>query len=172
MLPVPVSVLTCAIEKENGMKTISKIMVAVDFSDYSAPAVRYGAQLAKEVGAGLLLVNVFNQRDVLMMEKVAAVAPGFSVAQHLEENLNERRNNLDQMLDATGARSLKGPVETMVRVGVPYEELLKVITEKRPDLLVMAAKGRSNLADAIVGSCAHKMFRRCPIPLLLLRDKN
>lgn len=154
------------------MKTISNIMVAVDFSEYSAPAVRYGAQLAKEVGAGLILVNVFNQRDVMMMERVAAAAPGFSVAQHLEENLTERRNNLDQMLDATGARSLKKPAETMVRVGVPYEELLKVISEKRPDLLIMAAKGRSNLADAIVGSCAHKLVRRCPIPLLLLRDKQ
>ncbi|MFH1981836.1 MAG: universal stress protein [Pseudomonadota bacterium] len=154
------------------MKTIGKIMVAVDFSDYSVPAVRYAAQLAKEVAADLFLVNVFNQRDVLMMEKVAAAAPGFSVEHHLEETLRERRDHLNQILDSTGARGIKGTVETMVRVGVPYEELLRAITEKNPDLLVMAAKGRSNLADAIVGSCAHKMFRRCPIPLLLLRDKK
>jgi len=142
------------------MKTIDNIMVAVDFSDYSRPAVRYAAQLATEVGAGMLLVNVFNQRDVVMMQRVAAEVPGFSVEQHLEASLADRRQAFEQLIDVTGCRNTRGAVDTIVRVGVPYEELLAVIAERKPDLLVMAAKGRSDLVDAIVGSCAHKMFRR------------
>ena len=61
------------------MKTIGNIMVAVDFSDYSRPAVQYAVNLANDVGATMLLVNVFNRRDVTMMEKVAALPWGFAV---------------------------------------------------------------------------------------------
>lgn len=53
------------------MKTVSTIMVAVDFSEYSIKAAEYAARLAKDVGATLFLVNIYNQRDVEMMKKVA-----------------------------------------------------------------------------------------------------
>jgi nucleotide-binding universal stress UspA family protein len=63
-------------------------------------------------------------------------------------------------------------LDRSVRVGIPYHELLAAIAQDRPDLLVMGTKGRSNLADTILGSCAQKMFRRCPIPLLSMRPSE
>ena len=44
------------------MKTINKIMVAVDFSDYSFSAVAYAVELAKDVNAKILLTNVFQSK--------------------------------------------------------------------------------------------------------------
>ncbi len=43
-------------------------------------------------------------------------------------------------------------VETNIRIGVPFQALLEEIKEKGPDLLVMGAKGRSNVVDMILGS--------------------
>lgn len=154
------------------MRTIKKIMVAVDFSDYSRPMARYAVTLATQTGADLHLVNVFSRRDIMAMERVAAVAPEFNMPEHLEACLADRRKNFDELMDATGFAAFTGRVETTVRMGVPYQEILAAIAESNADILVMAAKGRSNLADAIVGSCAQKMFRRCPVPLLLIREKE
>lgn len=149
------------------MKTVNRIMVAVDFSDYSFPVVQYASDLAKDVSASLLLTNVFNQRDIDMMNKVALRVPEFNVKKYVDENIADRSERLGDLLKKIDIGNLE--VEVNVCIGVPYEALLKEIEEKNPDLLIMGTKGRSNLVDMIVGSCAQKMFRRCPIPLLSIR---
>ncbi len=149
------------------MKTVNKIMVAIDFSEYSLPVLKYAAALAADVDAELLLVNVINQRDVDMVKKVADIAPQLSVKTYLEESVTDREAQFQGLIKEAGCQTMA--VKTSVRIGVPYKALLQAIEEKKPDILVMAAKGRSNLVDTVIGSCAQKMFRRCPIPLLSIR---
>ena len=149
------------------MKAVNKIMVAIDFSDYSLPAAQYASDLAKDVSASLLLTNVLNQKNIDMMNKVALKVPGFSIKNYIDEYIVERINRLDDYVKKIDTGNLD--VEVNVCVGVPYSALLEEIEEKKPDLLIMGIKGRSNIFDTIVGSCAQKMFRRCPIPLLSIR---
>lgn len=152
------------------METIRRIMLAVDFSDYSLMSLRYAASLAKDAGAELLLVNVVNHRDVEIMKKVADQYPSFSMESRLEAMVEDRKNLFRELLAQVNTDGIV--VEILIRSGVPHLELLQVIGEKRPDLLVMATKGRSNLLDTLVGSCARKMFRQSPIPVLSLRGKK
>lgn len=151
------------------MRTINKIMVAVDFSDYSLPSVQYSVNLAKDLNAKLLLVNVINQRDVDMMNKVAVRFSDYPIKKYLEEHKQNRKERFSNLIKASNCKNLE--VETSIRIGVPHEELLKVIKEKKADLLVMGTKGKSNLVDAITGSCAQRMFRLSPIPMLSIRGK-
>ena len=67
------------------MKAVNKIMVAIDFSDYSLPAVQYASDLAKDVSASLLLTNVINQRDIDLMNKVTIHVPDFSIKNYMDE---------------------------------------------------------------------------------------
>lgn len=152
------------------MKMVNKIMVAVDFSDYSLAAVRYAARLAEDVRAELLLVNVINQRDVDMMKKIANEAPDFSFETYLEGMRQDREEGFQKLMREACCE--KTAAKTVIRIGVPYQELLEVILSRKPDLLVMATKGRSNLVDTIMGSCALKMFRRSPIPVLSVRSES
>lgn len=152
------------------MNTINKIIVAIDFSDDSMAAAQYAAKLANDVSASLLLTNIFNQRDIDMMNIVATRVAEFTVKRYVKENIKERKEKLESIAEKININNIK--LETSVRIEVPYEGLLLEIKEKNPDLLVMGTKGRSNLVDAIIGSCAQKMFRHCPIPLLSIRKKD
>jgi nucleotide-binding universal stress UspA family protein len=80
----------------------------------------------------------------------------------------DREDRFQQLIKDAGGEGVK--VKSVLRMGVPYQEILKVIEDKKPDLLIMATKGRSNLVDTIIGSCAQKMFRRSPIPVLSIRS--
>ena len=150
------------------MNPIKKIMVAIDFSVYSLPSVEYAAKLAAAFQAELLLVNVTNERDLYIIKKVSNEFSEFIYEKYIEQNEKDRQNQMDTLIKAAGGGDLA--VKSVFRIGVPFEELLKAIEEEKPDMLVMATKGRSNLADTIIGSCAQKMFRRSPIPLLTIRE--
>lgn len=149
------------------MKTINKIMVAVDFSEYSLAAASYAVRLAKDVGAKLLFAHVYNKRHVDMLNMDASRVPEFSVKDYIEEHMDDLRDELQALVNKLKCDKLT--VEINVRMGVPHDALLQEIKEEKPDLLVMGAKGRSNVMDIILGSCAQKMFKDCPIPLLSVR---
>jgi nucleotide-binding universal stress UspA family protein len=157
-------------EEEDRMKPISKIMVAIDFSVYSLPSMQYAAKLATALKAELLLVNVTNERDLYVVRKVSNECAAFLYEKYVEQNHKDRQDQMNNLIKAADSEDV--PAKTVFRVGVPFEELLKTIKEENPDMLVMATKGRSNLADTIIGSCAQKMFRRSPIPLLTIRGED
>jgi len=152
------------------MKPINKIMVAIDFSMYSLPSLQYAVKLATALKAELLLVNVTNERDLYVVRKVSNEFSAFLYEKYVEQNEKDRQNQLNNLIKAAGSEDV--PTKKIFRVGVPFEELLKTIEEEKPDMLVMAVKGRSNLTDTIIGSCAQKMFRRSPIPLLTIRGEE
>ena len=152
------------------MRQFPKIMVAVDFSQYSLPSVKYAHQLARKLEGTLILVNVFNQRDVRAIQYALETYDPVLCKKSIDDRIEERRNLLDEL--EKGANAQVTVVKKMVRTGIPYQELLAAVEQEDPDLMVMGTKGRSNLTDTILGSCAQKMFRRCPIPLLSLRPEK
>jgi nucleotide-binding universal stress UspA family protein len=152
------------------VKIIKTIMVAVDVSDYSLPSLLYARNLAEALDAKLLVVSVINERDVRAVNKAVESYDAQLCQRLIEEKWSDRRTWLDHLIEQAAAQSFT--IGKLVRMGIPYRVLLEVIEEDHPDLLVMGTKGRSNLADTIVGSCAQKMFRQCPIPLLSLRPRK
>jgi nucleotide-binding universal stress UspA family protein len=155
------------LKRRTPMQLIQKIMVAVDQSDYSLPLVQYAHQIAQSLGAKIILVNVYNRRDVSAVQKAINAYDHDLCDTIIKENKAQRYTDLENLVKAAGAEETVS--EKFIRVGTPYQELLNVIEEEKPNLLIMGTKGRSNLADTVVGSCAQKMYRRSPIPMLSIR---
>ena len=152
------------------MGKIKSLMVACDFSEYTPQIVSYSVDLAKELKAKLLVVNIINQRDVEMMRKVSLQAPEFKIDKYLEDLERERLELMDGLVNDAGGTGLD--IEKVIRVGVPFKALLEVIEDQGADILVMGTKGRGNLIGVLFGSTAEKVFRRCPIPLLSIRAEE
>ncbi len=152
------------------MNMIQNIMVAVDFSDHSLPAMRYAAKLAHDLNASLFLVNIFNERDARAIHSAVATYDISLYQRTIDQRIAERKSQLADL--AIAAEATTYVKKEIVRIDVPYQGLLRTIEEEKPDLLIMGTKGRGAFTDTIVGSCAQKMYRRSPIPLLSLRPEK
>lgn len=152
------------------MKKVNRILVACDLSAYSIQAVEYGADMAESVDAELVIVNVINQRDLDMIEKVSQHTDKITVEKYIQETREYRSGEIEKILAAPnrGSKSCR----VVYKTGVPFQEILTAIEEEKADLLVMGTKGQTDLEEVIFGSTAQKMFRRCPVPLLSIRMKT
>ena len=152
------------------MRQFPILMVAVDFSEHATAALKYAHDLARKLDGTIILVNVFNERDIQAIQHALETYDPALCRKYIDDGRQDRQNRLNALEKEICAQvTVK---KKIVRIGVPYQELLAAVEEEAPDLLVMGTKGRSNLADSILGSCAQKLFRRCPVPLLSLRPET
>lgn len=156
------------------MSTYSKILAAIDFSSHAPVVASEAVTLARKLNATLVFVNVINQRDVEAIHSaIERLEPKFdkiSFQRCIDQVHSERETKMEALkkdLDVAGL-----DLQFITRTGTPFQELLAAIQEEGADLLVMGIKGRSDLADIMIGSTALKMFKRCPVPMLTVRREH
>ena len=62
--------------------------------------------------------------------------------------------------------------ETLVKVGIPYQEIANTAEALKTDLIVIATHGRTGLAHVLLGSTTEHLVRYAPCPVLVVREKE
>lgn len=144
-------------------KLIRNILAPIDFSDYSKNALKYATQFAKEFNAKLYLIYVVEPMIYPADFSMGQIAiPSIDVDLHARAE--EELNNLAKTIDP----SLK--VETMIRTGKPFVEIIEEAKEKNIDLIIIASHGHTGVEHLLFGSTAEKVVRKAPCPVLTLRE--
>ena len=152
------------------MSKTKKIMVAVDFSEYSPKITDYAGRLAEDLGAELIFVNIINQRDIDMVKQVTMYTDKISVKGYIDGLKEDRTEKMQSLLKETNCSRIAN--RFLIKKGVPFVELIETARAEKVDMVVMGTKGRGNIAGILFGSQAEKMFRHCPVPLLSIHEKD
>jgi nucleotide-binding universal stress UspA family protein len=140
---------------------LEKILVPIDFSDYSSAAIDYAVRIGKLAGTHIALLYVVEiPRHQLSVDV-------YSSSERIRSNLNEMQTKAQERLESL-AREINTPgiqCTASVRLGVPYEEILAEADKIESDLIVLGGKGYSPLARILLGSTAEQVvrFARCSV---------
>jgi len=143
-----------------------KILCPVDFSEPSRQAMHVAAQLARERGAELMLLHVYQAPGVSFPE--ATFMAGDEILRQLLEMVLKSLAEWKSQAERIGASH----VSTHTAMGTPYAEILRFAEKQEVDLLVMGTHGRTALMRVLIGSVAEKVVRHAPCPVLTVRPEK
>lgn len=154
------------------MKKIEKILVPTDFSEASNRALEYAFTLGSALDAQLLVLHVVDGRTLSAMPYSYGEVLEKSMAEHSHEDMAaEIRQVMDSEIKNGTHYDHKLKVTTLVRFGVPYDQVVTVAKEEKIDMIVMGARGMTALEDALMGGVATRVSRRAPCPVFITRRR-
>lgn len=152
------------------MDDIKKILVALDFTEYSEATFKYAAKIGRNLNADLIVGSIINMRDVLAIRKI--VSMGYEIdGEHYIEGIKKERKKMLEQFRATSSFDPEN-VRLIFKTGNPVDELLKLIVQENIDMVVMGVKGRTGLEHVLIGSVADKLFHNSPVPVISFRDEK
>jgi universal stress protein A len=143
---------------------VKKILVATDFSDTSAQALKSAVEIATACKASILLLHILHD---------PADAPGFYAAKKAGKKvLRNMEQAAEQMMEDFVELQL-APFEkfdTLVVPGLPAEQIVRLAKKEKVDLISIGTHGRSGLVRLMLGSVADRVIRTAPCPVLTVHQ--
>jgi nucleotide-binding universal stress UspA family protein len=140
------------------MAMLKTILAPTDFSELSANGVRYACQLARDMGAALIIFNV------VALDESNAVN---------KREIEQHKKRLEEFVAEKVADAGVGlKVRQMVDAGQPFGAIVDCAEKEGVDLIVMSSHGRSGLSRMLIGSVTDKILRGGSCPVLVVPAKT
>ena len=139
-----------------------QILAAVDRSTISDAVIAMTLQVARGVGARVLLVSVApRQPDAFGHQVVRKV-----VTEPVPEELHDRRAMLDRHAQTLADAGIE--CETLMVRGNPGRTLIDEARRAGADLVVMGSHGRGALYRKLIGSVSERVLADGRVPVLVV----
>ena len=146
------------------MIDIRTILCPVDFSANSEHALEYALALAQAYHAELVLLHVVQPATY----GVDPIGAGVALPSLMTKEMNDAA--LAQLRELTArVQPRYALVSPLLITGVPFLEIIHQARERQVDLIVMGTRGRSGLSHILIGSCAERVVRKAPCPVLTVK---
>jgi nucleotide-binding universal stress UspA family protein len=140
---------------------LEKILVPIDFSDYTSAAIDYAVRIGKLAATHIALLYIIEiPRHQLSPDVYSSSDRVRTTFDDLRDKAHARLESLCQQIRTPGMECTEN-----VRVGIPYEEILGEAEKIAADLIVLGGKGYSAFARILLGSTAEQVvrFARCSV---------
>lgn len=157
-------------KEESGAKEKKqrKILIPVDFSDYSLKACQFGFSFAQTIDAEVILLHVYFSPIYIptipyygtdsfnfQIEKEESVK---NMIETVHKELKKLSDTIAEKIENKEFPDIK--YSCILRDGIPEEEVLRYAREHRPQIIIMGTRGRNQKDIDLIGSVTAEVIER------------
>jgi len=149
---------------------IDRILVPVDFSEMTGAVIDNACFLANKFEASLTLLHVVHVPPLAeastWLDPVVSPSVEQDIRVQMEEGAKKQLEGMKEKCSNSGLR-----VDYAIKVGEPFDEIVRMAGELDSDLIVMGTHGRSGFSHLIIGSVAERVLRRAPCSVFCINPR-
>ncbi len=158
-------------------KTVRRVLVPVDFSDYSRNACMYALKLAQKIKAELKILHVYYAPIV----DLVPITDAYSIQVDMDINLREMEANAKKSLMSfvNDIRNIAKDQKVddvkigyALREGVTEDEIARMAQDYNPGIIVLGTKGKGEKQSDIIGSVVYRVLDRTKVPVLAIPENS
>ena len=140
---------------------MKKIIVPVDFSEYSEYALETASILAKKNNAEILVLHMLEMSEAILTRA------GTDMQMETMFFLKLAEKKFEEFLKKDYLKGLK--ITPIIKHFKVFSEVNEVAEENGADLIIMGSHGASGLKEFFIGSNTEKVVRHSNIPVMVIK---
>ncbi|MBI9054634.1 MAG: universal stress protein [Bacteroidales bacterium] len=158
-------------------RSVQRILVPIDFSDYSVNACRYAIGLAEKLNAEIKLMHVYYNPVVNSMPLTDTYYYQVNMDEVIREIEVKAKTNMEEFYKDIKEKIEKDNIEgvkidyTLVR-GIASEEIIEKSKEYKPDVIIIGTRGKGERENDLIGSVTAKIIEDTKVPVLVIPEDS
>jgi len=146
-----------------------KILYPTDFSENAEKALEYIKKLKEAGTEEVVILHVIDTAYLEAYEDVYSLE-GMNTEQMMKKLKEEKEKKMGEIEEKLHSYGLK--TKTSIRMGKPYEEIVKAAAEEKVSIIVLGSTGKGAISEAIerlLGSTVENVVAHAKTPVLVVR---
>jgi len=155
-----------------------RILVPVDFSEYSIKACKIAFNLARDLNAKVKILHIyFNPYYPTALPMAEAFAYQGKEEKEFQNIIEKVKENIQKLCNAIDQKVSQGefpPINYsyVLREGLPEEEIVTFTKEYKPSLIIMGTRGKDQKDADLIGSVTAEVIEMTHVPLIALPENT
>jgi nucleotide-binding universal stress UspA family protein len=161
---------------EEGEKKV-KVLIPIDFSDYSMKACDLGFNYASKMGAEVMLMHAYFSpyfpSAIPIGDTMAYQIDSEDEVEHLLDNVTDDMKKMCSKIDEKIEKGIlpKVKYDYVLREGLPEEEILNYAKIYKPTLIIMGTRGKNQKDMDLIGSVTGEVIEANRAPVLAIPEQ-
>lgn len=158
-------------------RSVQRILVPIDFSDYSVNACKYAIGLAEKLNAEIKLMHVYYNPVVNSMPLTDTYYYQVNMDEVIreieiraKENMDEFYMDLKEKIENDNIEGVK--IDFSLVRGIASEEIIAKSKEYKPDVIIIGTRGKGDRENDLIGSVTAKIIEDTKVPVLVIPEDS
>jgi nucleotide-binding universal stress UspA family protein len=156
---------------------VQRILVPIDFSDYSVNACRYAIGLAEKLNAEIKLMHVYYNPVVNSMPLTDTYYYQVNMDEIIREieirakvSMEKFYSDLKEKIEKDGITGVK--IDYALVRGIASEEIIAESESYNPEVIIIGTRGQGERENDLIGSVTAKIIDETKVPVLVIPEDS